>query len=326
MIPYSRYLIYPVTWYGTLILTGVLLAVFIAYVQGKKKGFPEDTIIDLALRIIPVGILCARIYYVIFSWKAFQNDLLSVFRIWEGGLAIYGGVLGGLITIVVFCRKRHLSIRSVCDVIVPGLSLAQAVGRWGNYFNMEAYGRSVTDPSFCFFPAAVLIPSDTGSSWHLATFFYESCWDFIVFVILMLLSRKKQSDKGYLLRTYLVLYASARLVIEELREDSLYLGGIRISQLLSILIILMVFLVMICRLVCLRKQKKLPLAMLAFEPVYLFASVNAVCCAAGCRISWFKAFSERIFWYCLFSILSVSHLIILNGWISVRRSYANIKD
>ena len=260
MIPRSRYFLYPVTWYSVLILTGIILAVLIASVQEKKKGFPRDTIIDLALRIIPVGILSARLYYVLFSWSAFKNDFFSIFRIWEGGLAIYGGVLGGLLTILLFCRKRRLPFLSLCDAIAPGLSLAQAIGRWGNYFNMEAYGRTVTNSAFCFFPAAVLIPSDSGNVWHLATFFYESCWNLAVFIILITISSGKSREDGYVFRSYLVLYASARLVIEELREDSLYFEGVRISQLLSILLILIVMISLIYRLIHSPDHPAIPVA------------------------------------------------------------------
>ena len=233
-IPYSRYLIYPVPWYSFLIVIGATLAVFLACRKEQRAGLPKDTIIDLAFWLLPFGIIGARLYYVIFSWDQFSGDLLSVFRVWEGGLAIYGGVIAGLIVLFLFARRRHLPALTICDVIVPGLALAQSIGRWGNWFNIEAYGFSVTDSSFCFFPLAVQVPADQ-NAWHLATFFYESVWDFIVFLFLTALWHKPYRKRGDMFFLYLFLYAAGRLVIEEMRLDSLYASSVRISQLLSVI-------------------------------------------------------------------------------------------
>ncbi len=142
MIPYSRYLVYPVTWYSVLILSGAALAIILASRLEKRESLPADTVVDLALWLFPFSLVGARIYYVAFSWSAYRDDPLSVFRVWEGGMAIYGGILAGLLVVLLFCRRRRLPVLSVCDIIVPGLALAQAIGRWGNYFNMEAYGRA----------------------------------------------------------------------------------------------------------------------------------------------------------------------------------------
>ncbi len=237
-IPYSRYLIYPIPWYSFLIVTGVVLALILACREEKRKKLPKDTVIDLALFLLPMGIIGARIYYVIFSWSQFSSDPLSVFRVWEGGLAIYGGVIGGFLAILLFSRRRRLPFLLLCDLIAPGLVLAQAIGRWGNWFNIEAYGLSVTDPSLCFFPFAVQVPSD-GDTWHLATFFFESAWNLGVFLFLICFRRRKSCRTGDVFCFYLVLYAAGRLVIEELRTDSLYASSsIRVSQLLSVLLCL----------------------------------------------------------------------------------------
>lgn len=238
LIPHSRYVVGHITWYSVLIMTGAALAIYLAERLQKQESLPSDTVIDLALRIIPFGILGARIYYVLFSWQNFKDDPLSVFRVWEGGLAIYGGIISGLAVILIFCRKRHLSVLSVCDIIVPGLALAQAIGRWGNYFNMEAYGWALPDSSaLCFFPMAVLIPEGDQNVWHLATFFYESVCDFLNFLVLLVMRKRISLPKGQLFRFYILFYSAGRLVIEELRSDSLYSGSVRISQLLSFLAI-----------------------------------------------------------------------------------------
>ena len=239
-IPYSRYILYPVPWYSFLIVTGVILALILAGREEKRQNLPEDTVIDLALLLLPMGIIGARLYYVIFSWSGFSSDLLSVFRIWEGGLAIYGGVIGGFLAILLFSRRRRLPVLLLCDLIAPGLVLAQAIGRWGNWFNIEAYGLTVTDPVLCFFPFAVQVPDD-GYTWHLATFFFESVWDLGVFLFLMRFRRRKSCRTGDVFCFYLLLYAAGRLVIEELRMDSLYASSsVRVSQLLSVLLCLAV--------------------------------------------------------------------------------------
>ena len=236
-IPCSWYLIYPVPWYSVLIVAGILLAVILACREEKRQGLPKDTVIDLALWILPCGVIGARIYYVVFSWDQFRNDLWSVFRIWEGGIAIYGGIIGGLAALLFFCRRRSLSPLVLCDIIVPGLALAQGIGRWGNWFNIEAYGITVTNES----------PAD-GYAWHLAAFFYESVWDICVFLLLILLRKKSLHEKGDVFCFYLFLYAAGRLVIEETRIDSLYLSpSVRISQLISVLLCLCILIRYILR-------------------------------------------------------------------------------
>lgn len=236
-VPASRYLFGSLPMYSVLIVLGALIAVLLAVHEEKVTGLKKDTILDLALWILPLGIIGARIYYVAFSWQDYRNNLLSVLRIWEGGLAIYGALIAGLFTVLFFARARKISPLTICDVIVPGVILAQAIGRWGNYFNMEAYGAAVSDPALQFFPFAVMIPSDAGSPWHMATFFYESCWNFLVFVFLMIARRRYFRKSGDVLFFFAFLYACGRLVIEDFRTDSLYASSsVRISQLLSVLI------------------------------------------------------------------------------------------
>ena len=273
-IPYSRYIYGTIPWYSFLIVTGVIVAVILACREEERTGLPKDTVIDLALWLIPFGIIGARIYYVVFSWDQFRGDFLSVFRIWEGGIAIYGGIIAGLIVLLLFCRKRRLSAFTLCDIIAPGLVFAQAVGRWGNWFNIEAYGLQVTDPALCFFPFALQVPAE-GNTWHLATFFYESVWNMLAFVFLMIGRRKCLRARGDVFCFYLLLYASGRLVIEDLRLDSLYAASsVRISQLLSILICLFVI---IRYTVLLHRQKRLaaPLRFIVL-PLSSAASVLAL--------------------------------------------------
>ena len=237
-MPASRYLAGPIAWYSFLIVAGAALAIFLAHREAKRIGLPQDTILDLALWLLPMGIIGARIYYVAFSWAEFADHPLSVLYIWEGGIAIYGAILAGLITVILFCRRRRLPVLLLCDLIAPGLVLAQAIGRWGNYFNMEAYGPAIQDPRLQFFPLAVLIPEAGENVWHLATFFLESAWDFAIFHFLLFARRRWLRRQGDVFFFYAFLYAAGRLVIEDFRTDSLYSGGIRVSQLLSLAVMI----------------------------------------------------------------------------------------
>lgn len=212
----------------------MVLAILLASREEKRMELPKDTIVDLALFLIPISVLGARIYYVIFAWDIFKDDLLSIFAIWEGGIAIYGALIAGICTTFIFCRFRHISVMAVLDCIVPGLALAQAIGRWGNFFNQEAYGLPVTDPALQFFPMSVQILEGSVPVWHMATFFYESLWDLLVFLFLWSV-RKKTEKSGDLFFLYSLLYAAGRLVIEGLRMDSLTAGPIRVSQLIAFL-------------------------------------------------------------------------------------------
>ena len=236
VVPYSRYIFGNIPWYSFLIVFGVMLAIILACSEEKKVGLKKDTILDLALLVLPLGIIGARIYYVAFAWDSFRDDFMSVFRIWEGGIAIYGALIGGFIAVLIFSRVRKINLMLLCDIVCPGVVLAQAIGRWGNFFNMEAYGTAVENPLLQFFPFAVYIPSES-QPWHMATFFYESLWNGLLFIFLMIGRRKYFRKTGDVFFFYCFLYACGRLVIEDFRTDSLYAASsIRISQLLSVII------------------------------------------------------------------------------------------
>ncbi|MBR3429654.1 MAG: prolipoprotein diacylglyceryl transferase [Clostridia bacterium] len=242
-VPYSRTIFGLIPWYSFLIVIGAAIAIFLASREEKRTSLPKDTVLDFSLIVLPCGIIGARIYYVIFSWDLFRNDFLSVFKIWEGGIAIYGAVIAGLLTAVIFCKKRKISFLTLCDLIAPGLILAQAIGRWGNYFNQEAYGLPVSNPQLCFFPFAVQISDADSLHWHMATFFYESLWNMLVFVFLIIARRKWFRYKGDIILFYAFLYACGRLIVEDFRMDSLYASSsVRVSQLLSVVICIFVLL------------------------------------------------------------------------------------
>ena len=196
-IPYSRTLLGPLQWYSVLIVTGILVAIWLAGREERRLGLPRDTVIDLALIVIPCGIIGARLYYVAMTWELFRDNPVSILYIWEGGIAIYGGVIGGALGAWGYARRKKLPFLKLMDMVVPGLLLAQAIGRWGNYFNMEAYGPEITNLAFQFFPLGVLIPSAGGYVWHMATFFYESLWNAAGFAALWAMRRRVRLYPNY---------------------------------------------------------------------------------------------------------------------------------
>ena len=222
-----------VSIYGLLIACAMALSVFLCSRQEKRLGLPKDLTYDLALWVIPAGVIGARLYYVAFQWDMYRENPLSILYIWEGGLAIYGGVIGGALAVFAFSRIRKVPFGKLADMIATALILSQALGRWGNYFNGGAYGRLIEDPALQWFPLAV----NVDGAWHMATFFYESLWDLLGFLVLWLI-RKKITRPGNLFLLYLIWYGLGRALIEGLRTDSLMLGPVRVSQALSILLCL----------------------------------------------------------------------------------------
>ena len=224
-----------IAWYGVIIAGGLLLGVLLAMHRAKQRGFKSDMILDFLFLAIPLAIVGARLYYVVFEWESYVGGLSKLFAINQGGLAIYGGVIGGIIAAIIFCKMKKVPFLTLVDLVIPSLILGQAIGRWGNFVNQEAFGNIITNPSLQFFPVAVYI--ERLGEWHQATFFYESAWNLVLLCVVLLLSRGKVKD-GALLSTYFIGYGIGRFLIEGLRTDSLYIvPGIRISQMLSLLLI-----------------------------------------------------------------------------------------
>ena len=224
-----------IAWYGVIIGCGMLLGCLLAVHRCKQTGIHPDNIYDFMIVAIPVCIVCARAYYVIFEWDQYKDNLWGIFAINKGGLAIYGGVIGGVITALIFCKVKKISFLSFADTLIPSLVLGQSIGRWGNFVNQEAYGNRITDPKLQFFPYGVFI--ENSGQWHQATFFYESFSNAILLII-MLLAYPRFKRKGYLLPMYMIGYGTIRFFVEGLRTDSLFLiPGLRVSQLLSLVLI-----------------------------------------------------------------------------------------
>lgn len=222
-------------WYGLLIALGVLAAAVLAMRREKAIALPADTAINITLICVPAAIICARIYYVAFSWDYYAAHPDQIFNIRQGGMAIYGGVIGGVLAGYLYCRIRKISFRSGLDLAAPSIALGQAIGRWGNFLNQEAYGRAVHNPRLQFFPVAVQIEGQ----WRYAAFFYESIWCLLLAAFLLIGEKKRFfRRRGDLFCAYAFLYGIERALVEGLRTDSLYLGSVRVSQMLSLIAVL----------------------------------------------------------------------------------------
>ncbi len=235
---------FPVYWYGIIIALAFFVCVLWAMRDSRKFDLVPDTVIDLMLFAAPVAIICARLYYVIFSWENYRYDLMQIFNTRNGGLAVFGGIIGAVITAYFVARYKKIPIFKFFDFAIPYVALGQAIGRWGNFFNQEAFGTNTSLPWGMTSPViksylqglqsnGVSINPDLPVH---PTFLYESVWDIGVFIFLMWLRKKKKVD-GEVFCLYFITYSIGRAVIEGLRTDSLMLGNLRVSQLLSILLI-----------------------------------------------------------------------------------------
>ena len=230
--PVRQFSLGPLTihMYGIVIAFGLVLAVIYAMRRAPKFGLTEDHVLDGVLWVTPFAILCARAYYCAFSWELYADNPISVLYIWQGGIAIYGGVLGAVLGIIVFCKIKKLSLGATLDLVLLGFLIGQSIGRWGNFFNREAFGAETES-----FLRMGLYDTVTGSVvYHHPTFLYESVWNALGFVVLHFLSKKREYD-GQIALGYAFWYGLGRFFIEGLRTDSLYVPGtaIRVSQLLA---------------------------------------------------------------------------------------------
>ena len=227
--------------YSVLIATGIIIGLYLLMKEASKQNISKDTIIDIAFYTIIWGIVGARIYYVIFNIKPYLSNPISILYVWEGGLAIYGAIIAGFITLLYQTKKKNIAIGKLTDMIVPSLILAQAIGRWGNFFNQEAHGGIVTLEFLkkIHIPNFIIKGMYINGNYYHPTFFYESLWCLLGFILLVIIRRLlKNSKDGTLTFIYLIWYGIGRFFIEGLRTDSLYLGIFRISQIVSIVIII----------------------------------------------------------------------------------------
>jgi phosphatidylglycerol:prolipoprotein diacylglycerol transferase len=228
-------------WYSIIILVAIFVGVTIVYLEAKKQKMNLDDFTDLFFCTVICGIIGARIYYVLFNLSYYLSNKLEIFEVWNGGLAIHGGIIGGLLYVIHFSKKRKYNFLKLLDMMVVGLIIAQSIGRWGNFFNQEAYGPVVSlghlqknmIPNFIIERMKIL------GEYHEPTFYYESLWSLNGFIILMTLRRFKKLEIGTLTGVYCIYYSIGRLYIESLRMDSLMLGNFKVAQIVSIILIIL---------------------------------------------------------------------------------------
>lgn len=233
-----------VKWYGVIMALAIILAVSMAIIEGRKRQIESDDFIDLLLWAVPLGYVGARIYYVIFEWQYYAQHPDQIIAIWNGGIAIYGGLLAGLVVLLIFCYKKMLPPFLMLDIITPGVMAAQILGRWGNFINQEAHGGPTTLGFLqsLHLPNFIISQMKINGIYYQPTFLYESFFNLIGLILILVLRHKKHLFKqGEIFMLYLAWYSVVRFFVEGMRTDSLYLwGSIRVSQLLSLILLVIV--------------------------------------------------------------------------------------
>lgn len=235
---------FPIHWYGVIIALGAFLGLFIATRESDRLGLQKDLMVDLVVFAIPIAILSARLYYVIFEWDRYAGGpWWKIFAIWEGGIAIHGALIGSVITAIIFSRVKKVHFWMIADIAAPALILGQAIGRWGNFMNQEAFGGQISETAYNNFhqylPNFIMDNMCIDGVMHHPTFLYESVWNMLVFALLLVL-RRYNPLRGEVFLTYIMAYSIGRFFIEGLRTDSLYVLNtpIRTAQVLSIILII----------------------------------------------------------------------------------------
>jgi len=229
---------FTVYWYGIIIGAGLLLGWILATKESKRQGLPKDTFSDLLLWAIPISILSARLYYVLFKWEYYSENPGDIIAIWEGGIAIHGAIIGGALTAWFFAKKKGLSFWQLADIAAPSLILGQAIGRWGNFMNQEAHGGKVTRDFLenLNLPDIIINQMYIDGTYYHPTFLYESLWNILGFTLLIVARRIVFLKKGELFLVYIMWYSFGRFFIEGLRTDSLMLTtNLRVAQVISLI-------------------------------------------------------------------------------------------
>lgn len=227
-------------WYSIFIFLGLLTASILIFKEARKRNIDEDFLINLIFNTIIIGLIGARVYYVLFNIPYYASNPIEILAVWNGGLAIHGGIFAALAFILIYCKKKNVNILQLLDIIVVGLIIAQAIGRWGNFFNSEAYGQVTTYAELKAqqIPTFIINGMYILGEYRQPTFFYESTWCFAGFLAMLIIRKYKYLKRGQLTGFYLFWYGLGRLLIESLRTDSLMLGPIKIAQVVSIVFII----------------------------------------------------------------------------------------
>ena len=227
----------PIMWYAIFIVSGIILGLGVITWLGKSKGYDFETWIDFLLLGLPIGLVGTRLYFILFNLPYYQNNPTEMFNVRSGGLAIHGGMIAGLIFTYFFTKKKNFDFLTTVDILAPAFIIGQSIGRWGNFINQEAYGQVVSQEALSWLPEFIQEGMYINGAYHQPTFLYESIWNLVVFVIMIVLFKSKYYKPGRVLGIYLIGYSIGRFVIEDLRMDSLYLGNIQVARLISVVMI-----------------------------------------------------------------------------------------
>ncbi|MDD2377473.1 MAG: prolipoprotein diacylglyceryl transferase [Bacilli bacterium] len=234
-------------WYSAIMFIAILLGGSFTLRESKRFNVPENFMINLFFFMIPLAIIGARLYYVAFNWSYYSNNLIDIVKLWEGGLAIHGAIIVGLIWVIFYTKRYKVRTLRILDFMALGLIIGQAIGRWGNFFNGEAHGPEIALETLQKFhlPEFIIEGMNIGGVYYHPTFLYESIWCLIGFILLLIIKRYKYLKIGQLTSIYFIWYGIGRFLIEWLRTDSLMIGDFKIAQIVSLVMIVFGFIMMI---------------------------------------------------------------------------------
>lgn len=238
-------------WYGIIIALAMLIGISLATKEAKKLGLEEDTMADMALWAIPIGFIGARLYYVLFKWDYYIQNPSEIIAIWNGGIAIYGGLIAGGLAVYWFARRKKMTLTLLLDILAPSVLLAQSIGRWGNFINQEAHGGAVSRQFLetLYLPEFIIEQMNINGTYYHPTFLYESLWSLLGFILLIILRNQKGLlRRGEVALSYVIWYSFGRFFIEGMRTDSLWIGDImRVSQMLSLVLFISAIILLVYR-------------------------------------------------------------------------------
>ena len=238
-------------WYGIIIALAMLIGISLATKEAQKLGLEEDTMVDMALWAIPIGFIGARLYYVLFKWDYYIQNPSEIIAIWNGGIAIYGGLIAGGLAVYWFARRKKMTLTLLLDILAPSVLLAQSIGRWGNFINQEAHGGAVSRQFLetLYLPEFIIEQMNINGIYYHPTFLYESLWSLLGFILLIILRNQKGLlRRGEVALSYVIWYSFGRFFIEGMRTDSLWIGDImRVSQVLSLVLFISAIILLVYR-------------------------------------------------------------------------------
>ena len=241
---------FEIRWYSILIVISVIIAYVMIINESDRFKIKHEFVFNMMFWTLIIGIIGARLYYVLFNFKDYVNNPIEILKVWKGGLAIHGGLLAGLITLIIYCKRYNMRVGKILDIVVVPLILGQAIGRWGNFFNHEAYGDLLSGTlsydalaNMKIIPKFIINNMYINGSYHLPMFYFESIWCLIGFIIMLVLRRRRYIKEKQILGFYLMWYGVARVVIEIFRTDSLMIGNIKVAIVVSVLMFIIGFVI-----------------------------------------------------------------------------------